>query len=168
MTESEYIAYFENIAAQHAAIRHNVENRKAFFVVHDDNLSELETAIPNMSLPALLLDQYYDDLDAESDNKRITVLGGISIICKVEMGNTKSIRQAREQARQIARSILNRLRYECQMGLVANQPYIKLSFNQNGSPTPAIAGGSATGWGYSFELLMPTKTAIKAEDWLDK
>ena len=47
MTETEYIDYFENLATQHKAIRHDPENNQAFFVVHDDNMSELELAVKN-------------------------------------------------------------------------------------------------------------------------
>lgn len=168
MTEAEYIAYFENLARQHSAIRHDPDaDRRAFYVVHDDNLTELMQAIPNMALPALLLDQYYDELDSENDNNRLRVLGGVSIICKVEPGNTQSVRESRAEARRIVRSILNRVRKDCRFGGILAKQTMLMSTSMSGEPT-GIMGGTATGWGYSFTLLMPTSTAVVAGDWLDQ
>lgn len=167
MSEPDYIAYFENLARNHRAIGHG-DDRKAFYVVDDDNLSELENALRNeLSLPALLLDQYFDEDDTESDNNRLKILGGFSIICPCEIGNVQSIREARATARQIARSIKSRLRKDSFYGGALYEQQIMVSFSMQGEKTPVIGGGLATGWGYSFELLMPDQLAIDPSDWLD-
>lgn len=167
MTEQEYIDYFEGLASKHRAIRHDPAGRKAFYVVHDDNLTELMQAIPEMALPALLLDQYYDELDTENDNNRLRVLGGVSVICKVEPGNRQSVRDGRAEARRIVRSILNRVKKDCRYGGALASKTVLLSNSFSGEPT-GIMGGTATGWGYPFTLQMPTSTAVVADDWLDQ
>ncbi|MBD2700151.1 hypothetical protein IC229_05860 [Spirosoma sp. BT702] len=167
MTEQQYIDYFEGLATRHKAILHNAETHKSFFVVHDDNLTEVETAVRNsLSLPALLLDQYFDEEDTEHDNNRLRVLGGLSIICKTEAGNTQSFREARQEARRIARRILNKVRKDCRYGGALFDQNVMISFQAQGEPTPII-GGSATGWGYAFTLLKPMTVAIDGDDWLE-
>lgn len=170
MTEPEYIAYFENLATQHTALRHNpaVAGEAAFFLVADDNMTELEVAVRNkLKLPALLLDQYFDELDTNQDNNRLRIEGGFSVICQIEVGNTASVRAARHQARLIARSILARVRKDLRPG----GPLAGLSVFMNpvnaGEPTPVL-GGNATGWGYALTWWMPTSVALDANDWLDQ
>ncbi|MCX6216492.1 hypothetical protein [Spirosoma sp.] len=169
MTEPEYIAYFEGLASKHKAIRHvpGDESSQGFFLVQDDNMAELEQAVRNkLQLPALLLDQYFDELDTTQDNNRLRIEGGFSIICKIEQGDTASIRAARHQARLIARSVLGRLRKELRPGGgLSAQNVVMLPVNA-GEPTP-ILGGNATGWGYAITWQMPTSMAVSTDDWLD-
>ncbi|GAB3956739.1 hypothetical protein GCM10028805_47550 [Spirosoma harenae] len=168
MTEPEYIAYFENLATRNVDIRHNPENRKAFFVVDDDNRSELENAIRNeLDLPALLLDQYYDDQDTEADNNRLKVLGGLSVVCRCDAKDTQSVRAARAEGRRIARSFLNKVRKDCRYGGALYSQQVMISFSAQGEKTPIIGDGSATGWGYGFDLTMPDQVAVNPDDWLD-
>lgn len=171
MSEQEYIDYFEYLASQHQAIQHAIDpilKRKAFYYVHEDNMAELETAIKNqLRLPALLLDQYFDESDTENDNNRLRIQGGLSVICKVEAGNLASIRAARQQARLIARSFIKRLRLDCRYGGVLYEKNILVQSSTQGEPTPVIGGGAATGWGYGFTLLMPDREPSSPADWLD-
>lgn len=167
MTETEYIAYFENLATQHKAIRHDPVSNPAFYVVHDDNMTELEQAIRSkLALPALLLDQYFDDIDTTQDNNRLKIEGGFSIICKLEVGSTASVRAAREAARLIARSVLNRIRKDLRPGGVLEAKRVFMNPLNQGEPTP-VMGGNAVGWGYNLTFLLPTPVAVSADDWLD-
>ena len=169
MSEPDYIAYFENLAHQNKAIGHDPDaGREAFYVVSDDNRSEVEKALKNkLALPALLLDQYFDDESTESDNFRQTIQGGFSVVCKVETtGDPASIRDARHQARVIARQILNRVRRDTRMpGSVLYSKSLFMRPENNGEPTPVLVG--TTGWGYGFTWQLPTQIAVDAGDWLD-
>lgn len=168
MTEPEYNAYFEDLAAKSVAIAHSAEH-PAFYVVRDNNLAELENAIRSrLNLPAFLLDQYFDDVDTENDNYRLTVHGGLSVVCRVEVGNSLSIRTARHQARTIALQFLKRLRMETRTpGSDLYGRRIQLSTHHTGEMSDIIAGGIATGWGYSFTMTMPHAVAVEASDWQD-
>lgn len=168
MTEPEYIAYFEDLARKNRAISHS-DDRPAFFVVRDNNTTELDQALRNkLNLPALLLDPYFDDLDTEHDNNRLMVQGGLAVICKVETGNVKSIRDARDEARRIARQFLNRVRRETRTpGSYLSTKRITMAHANQGEMTDVIGGGIASGWGYPFTLTMPTTVAVEPDDWHD-
>lgn len=169
MTEPEYIAYFENLAKQHKAVLHTDDPKdQHFFVVKDDNRTEVENAIRNgLKFPAVLLDQYMDNLETDSDNYRLRIMGGISVLvtCTVK---PEDIRRARDEARTIALSFLKRMRRDClyARGALAMRN-IKPDTTFQGEPVELLGSGTATGWGYPFEWLLPTQVVVDAGDWSD-
>ncbi|QIP16823.1 hypothetical protein G8759_31360 [Spirosoma aureum] len=167
MNELDYIAYFENLARQHKALRHS-EQECHFFVVSDSSKAEIEQAIAKkLRLPALLLDQYLDDLETGHDNFRLRVMGGVTVLVKCQSGDAQDRRRARDEARTIALSLLNRMRRDVRTaGSALQQKGVVLDIEFKGEPAPFVLQ-SADGWGYGFEWLLPTSVKIDAEQWLD-
>lgn len=166
MTEPEYIDYFQTLAARNKRI-HHTEQDPAFFVVKDDNYTEVQTAVREMNLPALLLDQYMDDLMTDNDNNRLQVKGGFSIMCPVEAGDPDSLRAARDQARSIALSVLKRVRRDI-LTVTGDLARFKIlpSMTYSGQETPPLTNTS-TGWSYAFDWIMPISVAVDPGDWSD-
>ncbi|QIP15697.1 hypothetical protein G8759_25215 [Spirosoma aureum] len=166
MDEQEYIDYFENLARRHKQINHS-EAEPAFYAVRDDNMTELDNVVrKKLKFPALLLDEYLDDQDYKQDNFRMQLNGGFSILCKLEKGNDVSIREARHQARQIARSILNRIRKDSLPGGFLASKKLVSSQQYPGEKAPVVAD-TATGWAYPFEWQFPISVAVNTDDWND-
>jgi hypothetical protein len=166
MNELDYIAYFENLASQHALLRHSPEE-KHFFVVSEYSRAEIEQALnKQLKLPCLLLDQYMDDLDTTRDTYLETVMGGITILVKCQKANEADRRRARSEARTIARSIIKRLRKDAQAGGPLYNIGVRLQTEFKGDPAP-FALETADGWGYGFEYISPTTVAVNGADWLD-
>ncbi|QIP14750.1 hypothetical protein G8759_20075 [Spirosoma aureum] len=167
MSEQEYIDYFEYLARQHKALLHT-DTEPRFYVLRDDNRADLEQAVRSkLLLPALVLDQYYDDLDRSSDNFRATILGGLSVLVKCKKQDPDDVRRARAEARQLALSFINRMYRDCRHpnGILASKR-INPSMQFQGEPAPILAE-IATGWGYPFEWSMPTSVAVSPDDWAD-
>lgn len=168
MSEPEYIAYFEFIARKHRAIAHS-DTQTSFFVVKDDNLAEVQQAVRDtLHLPALLLDQYIDDVLTDNDNYRLLVKGGFSVLETFESGNQVDMRQARAEARRIAGTIINRIRRDC---LAATGPLASFRIlpgsTYSGDDTP-IVSNTSVGWSYNFMWTMPRAVALNPDDWLDE
>ncbi|RYC69820.1 MULTISPECIES: hypothetical protein [Spirosoma] len=168
MTEQDYIDYFARLASQHTAIRHSAAEPR-FYVVHDDNRTELELALRNkLYLPCLLLDQYYDDQDRTADNHRLRILGGLAVLVKCNPADPADKRRARTEARTIALQFVNRMFDDCRRPTsLLGQKRVVAAKETNGEPTPVIGSGVATGWGYSFEWVLPTRVATQPGTWLD-
>jgi len=167
MSEQEYIDYFEALAKSHKAIRHTPEKPR-FFVANDNNYTEVEKKVRSgLNLPAIVIDQYYDDLDRSNDNYLAQVMGGITVLVKCKGADPVDVRRARAEARAIALSFINRMYYDCRFpkGTLYNKRIIP-STRFEGEPTPTIAE-IATGWGYPFEWKMPTTVALSPDDWSD-
>ena len=167
MTEQEYIDYFEGLASRHTAILHTAEQPR-FFVAHDNNYTEVDKKVRSgLRLPAVVLDQYYDDLDRSQDNFRLRIMGGLSILVKCRAQDPLDVRRARQVARQIALSFINRMYRDCRQptGLLFGHRIVPTT-RFEGEPTQTIAE-IATGWGYPFEWQMPTTVALNSDDWTD-
>ena len=167
MTEQEYIDYFRTLATKHKAILHTPEKPR-FFVAHDNNYTEVDMKVRSgLNLPAIVIDQYYDDLDRTNDNYLMQVMGGISVLVACKGADPVDVRRARAEARDIAKSFINRMYRDCRaMNGALYHKRIIPSTRFEGEPTPTIAE-KATGWGYPFEWKMPTTVALSPDDWSD-
>lgn len=166
MNQQEYVDYFEELARQHAVIRHTDE-QKRFYVVKDNEYSVVTRNIRNLRLPCVLLDQYYDTPSRTNDNFKTTVTGGITVLIATRKGDENDERRAQQEAARIAQSFLNRMFFDCtaMKGKLFNRR-IKPSTEFEGEPFPTIADVAA-GWGYPFEWELPHSFAIDKNDWLD-
>ncbi|GAB3550515.1 hypothetical protein [Spirosoma fluminis] len=167
MSEQEYIDYFRNLATKHTAIQHSETNNR-FYVASDNNRTSLDQAVrKKLKLPAVVIDQYLDDLDRTSDNYRLKIYGGVSVLVTCNGKDPDDVRRAQAEARIIALSFVNRMYRDCRhpQGLLVNKRIIP-STEFEGEPAQTIAE-IAAGWGYPFEWTMPTTVAVSADDWLD-
>lgn len=166
MTEPEYIDYFEGLARKNVLIGHNAEQCR-FFYNEDDGLTALRESLRNkLHYPALVLDAYADSVFAEHDNPRLRVTGGISILVRTDSRDRESQRIGRQHAQGIARSILQRLRFDCRTpsgALFLRKIQLNLDFE--GEPTPVLDG--TIGWAYGIVMTMPTNMAVQVDDWSD-
>ncbi|QJD79553.1 hypothetical protein [Spirosoma rhododendri] len=167
MTEQDYIDYFTDLATKNLAIGHTPD-RPRFYVIHDNNMSELTNAMRNLRVPALLIDQYYDDIDRTQDNPRLRISGGLNVLVKCNTGDTKDVRRAREEARQIARQFLNRMFNDsrtpgsvlCRQGRA-----VTVSTQYQGEPMADMQ--NYAGWGYPFEWTVAQNVAVVNNEWDD-
>lgn len=167
MSEQDYIDYFTDLATKNKAIGHTPEQPR-FYVIHDNDMTELTKAIRSLRVPALLIDQYYDDIDRTNDNPRLVISGGLNVLVKYTTGDTKDLRRAREEARQIARQFLNRMFKDsrtpgtvlCRQGRA-----VTVSTQYQGEPLEEMQGFA--GWGYPFQWTLAQNLAVVADDWDD-
>lgn len=165
MTEQQYIAYFEGLALRSTLIRHSLKEPH-FFMATNDNFQEVEKAVRNrLHFPALVLDQYVDDILTRQDNYRTQIKGGFSVLCKVT-NSADGVRLAQADARVIAQKFFFRLRIDIQKRQDLNLKDVYLDPDLQGQPAPLI-GGIAAGWGYEFELIAPLNVSINPDDWFD-
>lgn len=168
MNEQDYIDYFRELASKHTAIQHT-DQKPHFYVMRDDDLGGLNAALGNsgdLRLPALVLDQYLDDLNRENDNFRYTISGGISVLVQCQVSDPTDVRRAQSEARRIALSIINRMFYDCRNpnGSLYGKR-LTPSEKFPGEPFPLLK--DSTGWGYPFDWTLPTSVALNADDWSD-
>ncbi|RIV20522.1 hypothetical protein DYU11_20980 [Fibrisoma montanum] len=165
MSEQQYIDYFSELASLHKAIRHSDATRR--FYVLDENQAELRKAQRTIEFPILLVDPYLDDLDTAHDNYQAKIMGGVNVLVQCRKGDVFDERRARDEARRIARSVLFRLRRDClSPGGKFQGKNIKPEFEFRGEPAPDLVP-NAVGWGYSFELWLPSQVAVDPGDWID-
>ena len=165
MTEQQYIDYFEGLATRSRHIRHSLEEAH-FFMATGDNYQEVEKAVRSrLNFPALVLDQYTDDILTAQDNCRSQIRGGFSVLCKVGKG-ADAVRQAQAEARTLAQKIYFRLRSDARQRQEPGLKDIFLDPDLQGQPAPLI-GGIAAGWAYEFELTAPLSVRVDPEDWYD-
>lgn len=166
MNELDYIAYFENLARQHTAIQHS-DDACHFLVISEYSKAELEDALSKkLRLPALLLDQYMDDLDTTHDNNLDRIEGGFTLLVKCQKGNLIDQRRARDEARQIARSIIKRIKKDLLPGGTLAAKCVRIDGEFKGDPAP-FAPASSDGWGYGFSWILPTMVNVDPADWAD-
>lgn len=167
MTEQDYIDYFSDLATKNLAIGHTPDQPR-FYVIHDNNMKELTNAMRNLRVPALLIDQYYDDIDRTNDNPRLVISGGLSVLVKCKTGDIKDVRRAREEARQIARQFLNRMFRDsrtpgtvlCRQGRA-----VTVSTQYQGEPIEDME--NFAGWGYPFVWTVAQNVAVVNTEWDD-
>lgn len=168
MSEQDYIDYFADLATKNKAIRHQPDQNR-FYVVHDNNQDELTKALKQkLRVPAVLLDQYYDDIDRTQDNPRLVIQGGISVLVKCNTSDVNDVRRARAEARAIARQFINRMYKHARTPgspLYNETQKVSVSAQFQGQPTEDLAGYA--GWGYPFELTLAQNVAVIDDDWDD-
>lgn len=165
MTEQQYICYFEQLAAQARFMGHS-ELKPHFFMATGDNYQEVEKAVRSrLNFPALILDQYTDDILTSQDNCRSQIRGGFSVLCKIGKG-ADAVRLAQAEARVLAQKIYFRLRHDVRTRLLPELKDIFLDPDLQGQPALLIAG-IAAGWAYEFELTAPMSVRVDPDDWYD-
>lgn len=167
MTENFYIDYFEGLATRLKAIAHNETSHKAFFVIESvDDMREVQESLRrNMVTPALLLEEFEDDLsDNNADNNREVIRGAIAVIVRVSAKDVVSIRDARNQARAIARKLVFKMKRDSINGYLAENG-ITAKLESKGFGVGPVAD-NCFGWRYDFTWSSSLNTADDSADWL--
>ncbi len=168
MSEQEYIDYWTDLATRNKAIRHRPEQNR-FYVIHDNDITELSKALSQkLRVPAVLLDQYYDDIDRTQDNPRLVIEGGINVLVKCVKGDVIDMRRARAEARTIARQLINRMFRDSRTPgspLYNQTRKVTVSTQFRGEPFDALE--NYAGWGYPFEWTLVQNVAVIDGEWDD-
>lgn len=170
---SYYESYFRDIAARLGDIAHN-EIVPRFWMNSDANsLSEIKTAVRNkLKLPCLIIDALEYDIPVGNDNVREIVTGLFLVLVKFEQGDTKSLMNARNQARNIANKIRNYM-------ILDVNPSPQAVMNENSlfrqgvrfyediqGDYSNIVEGVAVGFYYEFRWEIPVDLSFGASDFL--
>jgi hypothetical protein len=167
MTELEYITYFEGLATQHKQIGHRPDESHFLYLGDDDDFARVEAEVRNrLTMPALVLDPYTDSMPAGDDNPRLKVMGGFSILCSGSERDRIGRREARQQAQQLARSVLRRIRHDCvhPTGTLYLRK-VKHEADYEGGAADQISG--TVGWGYEIVFMVPHSMAVTVSEWSD-
>jgi len=167
MTEDFYNDYFEDLATRLKAIAHNEADHRAFFVIESiDEMREVQENIrKNMVTPALLLEEFEDDLnDFNADNNREILQGAIAVVLRISAKDTPSIRDARKQARAIARKLVFKMKRDSVNGILSENN-ITSKLESKGFPVGPVAD-NCYGWRYDFTWSTSLNIADDPADWL--
>lgn len=115
LTELEYIAYFENLAAKNKAFLHNADtNPKFFYLPEPWDLTAIDNVLKkSIGGPLMLLDAMNGDFDNEdSQNYVQTIAGQITIVNNATTGDAVTIRIVRDACLPLCVKLLARMRYD--------------------------------------------------------
>jgi hypothetical protein len=168
-SEELYTQYFEGLAASLNDLNHT-DAKPHFFMNNEtgNGFDELSKAIGGkLQLPCLALDEEEIDSDGSSSGQKVNIIGGFAILDKVDPGDIKSFRIARNKTKRIARKIINKMKRDSRQSFDDESPLLAANAIQLGEirqyPTPVILKTLA-GWAVEFKWLVPEDISFGAED----
>jgi hypothetical protein len=164
--ESFMEAYFQRAAE--TLLGHSA-TRPAFFINNDvEEAREIDEAVSSkLKLPALILDSFDDELNAEDSNVYTNIEVSITVIDQYRQGDALHLRQVRSRCRTILRKIafqMLRDSYQHRGGaLILNKIYLQKE-SLDGLHLGTI-GGQFTGWTMSFRWKVTESMNYGIEEW---
>ncbi|GAB2780345.1 hypothetical protein GCM10027275_24860 [Rhabdobacter roseus] len=154
-----YETYFRGLAEKLADLGHT-EAKPRFWVNHElGSLSELNAALrSNLRVPALVLEVEELDTDGSGTGQKVSLVGGFTVLDKVQSANALSVRDVRHKTKTIARKLVNRMKRDSRAMYNEESTLLLANAIQLGNikqyPAPLILN-EFTGWCVEFEWLVP-------------
>lgn len=164
--ESFMEAYFRRAAEQ---LLDHSDTHPAFFINNDvEEAREIDEAVSSrLKLPALILDSFDDELNADDSNAHTYLEAAITVIDQFSQGDGRDLRRVRSRCRTILRKIafqMLRDSYQHAGGaLILNKIYLQKD-SLNGLHLGTI-GGQFTGWTLSFRWKVTESLNYGRDDW---
>lgn len=164
MTESQYIAYFKNLATQHKLINHDDDINRAFFYIENpDELNEFDEGLRTMSSDiAMLLTATMGEFDdAQSENHTDEINAQVYIVMRKK--TDVNIREINQQCKEILLSVLARTKSDYRNNFQTRFSISKIPYQK--------VGAMADEWyGYTslISFICPFGYSINSAIWADK
>ena len=159
MTEEEYIALFETMAANHREIAHTPERKSFFYIEEPDELGEFDQALKSMgkNVAMLLVANNGEFNDNGSNSYHEELNGQMYIVVRKTSG--KSIREINSFARKVLLDVLGRVRKE-----------YPTKFRLNNLQFQKVGPMNDVWYGYTVQISFdcPFGFVVNSGNWLDK
>lgn len=162
---SDYITYFENIAATHKDIMHGVQGKRFFRTT----IEELIGAIGNRTIgyPALMLLPLDIRKVGEEDNRYERSQGGFMILDALKSPEDNERKeQILNVTREICEDIIMKIKKdvdECEP--LASKIFVEFDINQVRAREWGPVWDNAFGWSYEFPLMAQYTKTYNPEKW---
>jgi hypothetical protein len=161
---AEFVAYFENLAASHALIRHQAGEKHFFRFELEEMLTGMKS---NLHYPALILEGYdFNFVDQDSDNVHKRLNCGFMLIGKIsDKGDYDAIHTLWDYLEEIGDEIIVRMLSDKRERKTACLAYFHIR-HVTGTPLTDI-NLIHYGFRYEFQLSWPLSNEIDREVWDD-
>jgi len=161
---AEFVAYFENLAASHSSIRHQVGEKHFFRFELEEMLTGMRSGI---NYPAIILEGYdFNFVDVDSDNVHKKINCGFMIIGKVsDKGDYDTIHTLWDTLEEIGDEIIVRILHDKRERKTGCLAYFHIR-NVSGAPLTDV-NLIHYGFRYEFQLSWPISNEIDTEVWDD-